>query len=146
MRAREGDSLRADILSRADTLEDITKRIEERYPETTCEYQERLRARIEELLGDKSVDEQRLLQEVAIMADRSAVDEETVRLHSHIAQLREFCAMTEPVGRKLDFLVQELNREVNTVSSKSQDVKITRLTVEAKAEIEKIREQVQNIE
>jgi uncharacterized protein (TIGR00255 family) len=92
------------------------------------------------------VDEQRLIQEVAIMADRSAIAEETVRLHSHFAQVREMAEAKEPVGRKLDFIVQELNREVNTISSKSQDVPITKLVVSAKAEIEKIREQVQNVE
>ena len=146
MREKEGEALKNDILSRGDTLEQFTLAIEKRQPETVKEYEARLRARIEELLGDSKVDETRLLQEVAIMADRAAIDEETVRLHSHIAQLRQFCAAEEPIGRKLDFLVQEFNREVNTISSKSQDVPITRITVDAKAEIEKIREQVQNIE
>ena len=110
------------------------------------EYQQKLKARVEELLGGAAMDEQRLMQEVAVMADRSAIAEETVRLHSHFAQVRGFMEASEPVGRKLDFIVQELNREVNTISSKSQDVPITRLVVEAKAEIEKIREQVQNVE
>ncbi len=146
MRDKEGEALKADILARADALEAHTRDIEARHPYTVKEYEERLRTRMEELLGDVKIDEARLLQEVAIMADRSAVDEETVRLHSHIEQLRTFCAQKEPIGRKLDFLVQELNREVNTISSKSQDVPITRITVDAKAEIEKIREQVQNVE
>ena len=146
MRKREGEALKTDILGRIDTLEQMTLKIEERYPQTVEEYTARLRVKIEELLGDTKVDEQRLLQEVAIMADRSAIAEETVRLHSHFSQVRSFAAAGEPVGRKLDFIVQELNREVNTISSKSQDVPITNLVVEAKAEIEKIREQVQNVE
>jgi uncharacterized protein (TIGR00255 family) len=105
----------------------------------------RLRTTIEELVG-QNVDETRLLTEVAVMADRSAIAEETVRLHAHIAQLRECMEKTEPIGRRIDFLVQELNREVNTISSKSQDVPITQLAVSMKAEIEKLREQLQNIE
>ena len=146
MREKEGEALKSDISSRIDTLEKMTEEIEARYPETVAEYQQKLKARVEELLGGATMDEQRLMQEVAVMADRSAIAEETVRLHSHFAQVRGFMAAGEPVGRKLDFIVQELNREVNTISSKSQDVPITRLVVEAKAEIEKIREQVQNVE
>ena len=146
MREKEGEALKSDISSRIDTLEKMTEEIEARYPETVAEYQQKLKARVEELLGGATMDEQRLMQEVAVMADRSAIAEETVRLHSHFAQVRGFMEASEPVGRKLDFIVQELNREVNTISSKSQDVPITRLVVEAKAEIEKIREQVQNVE
>ncbi len=146
MRSREGDSLKADVLDRIGRLEKMTGQIEERYPATVAEYRQKLRARVEELMDGASMDEQRLIQEVAVMADRSAIAEETVRLHSHFAQVREMVEAKEPVGRKLDFIVQELNREVNTISSKSQDVPITNLVVEAKAEIEKIREQVQNIE
>lgn len=146
MRVQEGEALKNDISSRIDKLEHMTEQIEARYPQTVAEYQARLKARVEELLGGAAMDEQRLVQEVAVMADRSAIAEETVRLHSHFAQVRGFMQATEPVGRKLDFIVQELNREVNTISSKSQDVPITRLVVEAKAEIEKIREQVQNVE
>lgn len=146
MRAKEGDALREDISSRVDRLEAMTAQIEARYPETVNEYKQKLEARVQELLGGATVDEQRLLQEVALMADRSAIAEETVRLHSHFQQIRGFMTATEPTGRKLDFIVQELNREVNTISSKSQDVPITNLVVEAKAEIEKIREQVQNVE
>ena len=146
MREKEGEALKNDISSRIDMLEKMTEEIEKRYPETVAEYQQRLKARVEELLGGAQMDEQRLMQEVAIMADRSAIAEETVRLHSHFEQVRGFMRAAEPVGRKLDFIVQELNREVNTISSKSQDVPITRLVVEAKAEIEKIREQVQNVE
>ena len=146
MRAKEGEALREDIASRVDRLETMTEAIETRYPDTVLEYKQKLEARVQELLGGATVDEQRLLQEVALMADRSAIAEETVRLHSHFQQIRMFLSQKEPAGRKLDFIVQELNREVNTISSKSQDVPITNLVVEAKAEIEKIREQVQNVE
>ena len=101
---------------------------------------------VQELLGDRSIDEGRLVTEAAIFADKTAIDEETVRLHSHVAQYREILELDEPIGRKLDFLTQELNRESNTIGSKCQDVAITRLVVELKSEIEKIREQIQNIE
>ena len=145
MRAREGAEMKRDLSERAGRIEEMTRAIEARYPETVSEYTARLRASIEELIG-QSVDETRLLTEVAVMADRSAIAEETVRLHAHIAQLRECLEAAEPVGRRIDFLVQELNREVNTISSKSQDVPITKLAVDMKAEIEKLREQLQNIE
>lgn len=145
MREREGVSMKADLSHRVDEIERMTRLIEQRYPETVAEYQQRLKQRVEELLGG-DMDEQRLLQEVAVMADRSAIAEETVRLHSHIAQLRELFEVDEPVGRRIDFIVQELNREVNTISSKSQDIPITRQVVNCKAEIEKLREQLQNVE
>ena len=145
MRRREGEEMKKDLAYRTDRIEEMTFQIEERYPDTVKEYTQRLRASIEELIG-QSVDETRLLTEVAVMADRSAIAEETVRLHAHIAQLRECLEQTEPVGRRIDFLVQEFNREANTISSKSQDVPITRLAVSIKAEIEKLREQLQNIE
>ena len=145
MRRREGEEMKKDLAFRTDRIEEMTCQIEERYPDTVKEYTQRLRASIEELIG-QSVDETRLLTEVAVMADRSAIAEETVRLHAHIAQLRECLEQTEPVGRRIDFLVQEFNREANTISSKSQDVPITRLAVSIKAEIEKLREQLQNIE
>ena len=145
MRRREGTSMAEDLGRKVDAIEEMTRKIEARYPETVEEYTRRLRASIEELIG-QNVDETRLLTEVAVMADRSAIAEETVRLHSHIQQLRETFQREEPIGRRLDFLVQELNREVNTISSKSQDVPITRLAVECKAEIEKLREQLQNVE
>lgn len=145
MREREGASMKADLILHVDEIERMTGEIEQRYPETVAEYQQRLKQRVEELLGG-NMDEQRLLQEVAVMADRSAIAEETVRLHSHIAQLRELFEQDEPVGRRIDFIVQELNREVNTISSKSQDIPITRLVVSCKAEIEKLREQLQNVE
>ncbi|MBQ8507761.1 MAG: YicC family protein [Clostridia bacterium] len=145
MREREGGEMKKDLAFRACRIEEMTGRIEERYPQTVAEYTARLRAGIEELIG-QNVDEARLLTEVAVMADRSAIAEETVRLRAHIAQLRECLEQAEPVGRRIDFLVQELNREVNTISSKSQDVPITQLAVSMKAEIEKLREQLQNIE
>ena len=145
MRAREGAEMKKDLAGRAAHIEEMTLQVEARYPQTVEEYTRRLRASIEELIG-QSVDETRLLTEVAVMADRSAIAEETVRLKAHIAQLRECLEKDEPVGRRIDFLVQELNREVNTISSKSQDVPITQLVVSMKAEIEKLREQLQNIE
>ena len=145
MREREGESLKEDLSERLARLEQMRQEIGSRYPDTVKEYEERLRQRIEELL-DVPVDQTRLLQEVAIMADRSAISEELVRLDSHFAQMREMLENGQAVGRKLDFLVQELNREVNTISSKSQDIHITRLVVAGKAEIEKIREQTQNVE
>lgn len=145
MRAREGVEMAADLKRKVDAIERMTVEIERRYPETVAEYTARLRASIEELIG-QDVDETRLLTEVAVMADRSAIAEETVRLKSHIGQLRECFEKAEPIGRRLDFLVQELNREVNTISSKSQDIPITRLAVDCKAEIEKLREQLQNVE
>ena len=145
MRAREGAEMKKDLSARATHIEEMTLQIEARYPQTVEEYTRRLRASIEELIG-QGVDETRLLTEVAVMADRSAIAEETVRLKAHIAQLRECLEKDEPVGRRIDFLVQELNREVNTISSKSQDVPITQLVVSMKAEFEKLREQLQNIE
>ncbi len=145
MREREGVEMAADLNRKVDAIEEMTGQIEARYPQTVAEYTARLRASIEELIG-QNVDETRLLTEVAVMADRSAIAEETVRLHSHIQQLRECFVRSEPIGRRLDFLVQELNREVNTISSKSQDIPITRLAVDCKAEIEKLREQLQNVE
>lgn len=146
MRETEGSKLRGDILSRADYIIECVEFIEGRSPETVREYNEKLKQRMKELLGDASVDEQRLLNEAAIYADKIAVDEETVRLRSHISQLREFMNSSEAIGRKLDFLVQEINREANTIGSKAQDVDIAKKVIAIKAEVEKIREQVQNIE
>lgn len=146
MRETEGSKLRGDILSRADYIIECVEFIEGRSPETVIEYNEKLKQRMKELLGDAAVDEQRLLNEAAIYADKIAVDEETVRLRSHISQLREFMNSSEAIGRKLDFLVQEINREANTIGSKAQDVDIAKKVIAIKAEVEKIREQVQNIE
>lgn len=146
MRETEGSKLRGDILSRADYIIECVEFIEGRSPETVREYNEKLKQLMKELLGDAAVDEQRLLNEAAIYADKIAVDEETVRLRSHISQLREFMNSSEAIGRKLDFLVQEINREANTIGSKAQDVDIAKKVIAIKAEVEKIREQVQNIE
>ena len=146
MRAAEGEKLKADVLSRAETILDCVSFIEERSPQTVKEYNDKLILRMKELLGDASVDEQRLLNEAAIFADKVAVAEETVRLRSHIDQLRVFLDSDEAIGRKLDFLVQEMNREANTIGSKAQDVEIARRVISIKAEVEKIREQIQNIE
>ena len=146
MRETEGEKLRADILSKADTILEHVAFVESRSPQTVREYHEKLRQRMEELLENTQVDEQRFLTEAAIFADKVAVDEETVRLRSHISQLREFLNADEPIGRKLDFLVQEMNRESNTIGSKAQDVEIAKRVIAIKAEVEKIREQVQNIE
>ena len=145
MRSREGEAMKADLAGRVEAIQRMTDAVEARYPETVEAYTQRLRAAVQELAGS-GMDENRLLMEIAIMADRSAIAEETVRLNSHLQQLRELFESAEPIGRRTDFIVQELNREVNTISSKSQDIPITRLTVDMKAEIEKLREQVQNIE
>ena len=146
MREAEGERLRADVLSRAGTIMKLVDEIETRSPQTVAEYQERLRQKIQELLGDNTVDEQRLLTDTAIFADKVAVAEETVRLRSHFRQMEEMMKTDAPIGRKLDFLVQEMNREANTIGSKAVDSKIAYLVVDIKAEIEKIREQIQNIE
>ncbi len=146
MRTVEGERLKSDVLLRADYIIECVAFVEERSPQTVKEYNEKLKARIQELIGDASVDEQRILNEAAIFADKIAVAEETVRLRSHIDQLREFMNADEAIGRKLDFLVQEINREANTIGSKAQDVEIARKVIAIKAEVEKIREQIQNIE
>ena len=145
MRRREGEAMRGDVETRLDTLERTAHAIVERAPQWLEEYRQRLRARIEEIC-QMQLDEARLTQEVALAADKAAVDEETVRLRSHIAQMRDLLKQSEPAGRKLDFLVQEMNREVNTTGSKSSDLILTGMVVDAKAELEKIREQIQNIE
>lgn len=146
MRTREGEKLAADILSRAETIEKLTAVVEERSPKTVEEYRNRLEAKMQEVLQNVQIDPNRLLTEAAIYADKVAVDEETVRLHSHLGQLRGMLSNGGAVGRKLDFLIQEFNREANTIGSKCNDIEITRIVVDIKAEIEKIREQVQNIE
>ena len=146
MRCREGEKLEADLLSRLDTLEDFTHQVEQRSPQTVADYRARLTAKLQEVLADRQLDESRVLTEAAIFADKVAVDEETVRLHSHIAQFRDMLAGGSPIGRKLDFLIQEMNRETNTIGSKCNNLEISTIVVNMKAEIEKIREQVQNIE
>ena len=146
MRAAEGEKLKADILSRLETLERAVGEVEAMSAQRVPQYQEKLYARLQSLLADTSIDEARILTEAAIFADKTAVDEETVRLRSHLRQYRDILELSEPVGRKLDFLTQEMNRETNTIGSKAQDLEITRKVVDMKAEIEKIREQIQNIE
>ncbi len=146
MRKTEGEKLYDDVLSRLLAIEENVGRIEERSPKVNDEYRDRLFEKISEVLQDKNIDEQRILTEAAVFADKTAVDEETVRLRSHISQFRGLLEEKEPVGRKLDFLVQELNREVNTIGSKCNDLTITKMVVDMKADIEKIREQIQNIE
>lgn len=146
MRAREGERLRADMLSKLETIEGLVSQVEERSPETVREYRQRLENRLREILEDRSVEEQRILTEAAIFADRVAVDEETVRLRSHISQFKTMLSKGSPVGRKMDFLVQEFNREANTIGSKCSDAALAGVVVELKSEIEKIREQLQNVE
>lgn len=146
MRKAEGERLANDLLGKLSGLESMLEKIEAIEPGVAESYRQKLLAKLTELLGDTNIDEQRILTETAIFAEKTAIDEETVRLHSHIAQFRTLIASDEPVGRKLDFLVQEMNREVNTIGSKAQDLSITRLVVDMKSEIEKIREQIQNIE
>lgn len=146
MREAEGDRMKADLLSRLDTIEGWVGIVEERSPVIVEEYRKRLFDRMTEVLNGANVDESRILLEAGIFSEKTAVDEETVRLRSHIAQFRTMLDGEEPVGRKLDFLVQEMNRETNTIGSKVQDIEVTRLVVDQKSEIEKIREQIQNIE
>ena len=146
MRATEGKKLAEDIGGRLTTIETLTGKVEERSPETVREYREKLTARMQEVLQSTTIDESRILTEAAIYADKVAVDEETVRLRSHVSQLRDMLLSDEPMGRKMDFLIQEVNRESNTIGSKCNDVAIARDVVALKAEVEKIREQVQNIE
>lgn len=145
-RTVEGDRLACDVNGRADYILKQVDFVETRSPQTVREYREKIEQKIKELIGDVQIDEQRLLTETAIYADKIAVAEETVRLRSHIASL---CALLDEggvIGRKLDFIVQEMNREANTIGSKSQDIEINKVVVEIKSEIEKIREQIQNIE
>lgn len=146
MRETEGQKMREDILSRLDYITELVEKIEKKSPETTEKYRKKLFDKISEVLKDSNVDEQRILTEAAIFSEKTAVDEETVRLRSHINQCRDMLSMDEAVGRKLDFLIQEFNREANTIGSKCQDIEITKVVVDLKSEIEKIREQVQNIE
>ena len=146
MRAAEGVKLAEDIGARLTAIEGMTAQVEERSPETVREYQQKLTARMQEVLQSTAIDEQRILQEAAIYADRIAVDEETVRLRSHVSQLRGMLQSDQPMGRKMDVLIQELNRESNTIGSKCSNLDIARIVVDLKGEVEKIREQVQNIE
>lgn len=146
MRLREGEKLAEDVRGRCASIERMVGEVETRSPERVREYREKLLARMQEVLADSSIDETRILTEAAIYADKTAVDEETVRLRSHLQQMDGMLRETQPVGRKLDFLVQEMNREANTIGSKANDVDMARIVVDIKSEIEKIREQIQNIE
>lgn len=146
MRQREGERIRADLENRVGYMRTLAARIEERSPETVEEYQKKLYAKIKELLGSDAPDEQRILTETAIFADKVAVNEETVRLDSHFKEFCEITASELPAGRRLDFLVQEINREINTIGSKASDIEISKLVLELKGELEKLREQIQNIE
>ena len=146
MRAVEGEKLALDVSSRVDTIEETVSKVEAQSPQTVAAYRQRLEAKMQEVLQSTTIDESRILTEAAIFADKVAVDEETVRLRSHIAQLRDMLQSGEPVGRKLDFLIQEVNRECNTIGSKCNDLTVARDVVNMKAEVEKIREQVQNME
>lgn len=146
MRLREGEKLRDDVLARLETISRLTGLVEENAPKTVAEYRARLEQKLQEVLATANIDESRVLTEAAIFADKIAVDEETVRLRSHISQLRGLTNGESPAGRKMDFLIQELNREANTIGSKCQNADIAHVVVELKAEIEKIREQIQNVE
>ena len=146
MRTREGAKLAEDVRNRASEIERMVGEVEVRSPERVREYREKLLARMKEVLADTSIDETRIVTEAAIYADKTAVDEETVRLRSHLQQLDGMLNEVKPVGRKLDFLVQEMNRETNTIGSKANDVSMAQIVVNIKSEIEKIREQIQNIE
>ena len=146
MRAREGARIEADLVGRVEYMKTLADKIDKRSPQTVDEYRERLYTKIKELLGDREIDESRILTEVAVFADKVAVNEEMVRLASHFEEFFNIISSGEPAGRKLDFLIQEINREVNTTGSKANDIEIAKLVVALKAEIEKLREQIQNIE
>ena len=146
MRLREGEKLRDDVLSRLEPIDKLVSCVEEQAPQTVADYRKRLEQKMSEVLGTAGIDENRILAEAAIFADHIAVDEETVRLRSHMAQLRSMINGVSPIGRKIDFLIQEFNREANTIGSKCQNSQIAHVVVDLKSEIEKIREQIQNIE
>ena len=146
MKSIEGEKMFNDVLSKLDTIESMVGVVEVASPQTVENYRKRLYDKLSEVLESKDIDESRIVTECALLSEKLAVDEETVRLRSHISQFRELLNSTEPVGRKLDFLIQEMNREVNTTGSKAQDITITKTVVDMKSELEKIREQIQNIE
>ena len=146
MRLREGEKLRDDVLSRVAVIDSLVSTVEQTAPQTVADYRARLEAKMAEVLGSTGVDENRILAEAAIFADHIAVDEETVRLRSHMSQLNTMIRGNSPTGRKIDFLIQEFNREANTIGSKCQNSEIAHTVVDLKSEIEKIREQIQNIE
>lgn len=146
MREREGARIEKDLRERIAYMSSLAAKVDERSPQTVTEYRDKLYAKIKELLEDREIDEARILTEVAIFADKVAVNEETVRLSSHFEEFYQILDSGEPAGRKLDFLIQEINREVNTIGSKANDIEIAKIVVTLKGEIEKLREQIQNIE
>jgi len=146
MRRKEGDNLSLDILSRNGYILSAVNLLEKRSPQVALEYQEKLRSRITDMLGNVNIDENRLLQEAAMFADKASITEEIVRLKSHVKHLDELLQSPDAVGRKCDFLVQEMFREINTIASKANDIEMSQIVVEVKAELEKVREQLQNIE
>ncbi len=146
MRLREGEKLREDVLSKLGAIDSLVSIVEQESPKTLEDYRVRLESKMAEVLGSAGIDENRILAEAAIFADRIAVDEETVRLRSHMSQLKTMICGDSPTGRKIDFLIQEFNREANTIGSKCQNSNIAHVVVDLKSEIEKIREQIQNIE
>ena len=146
MRSREGEALKADLTGRGSTIRSLVSQVEEGSPQTVADYRTRLYQKLQEVLANTAIDESRILTEAAIFADKVAVDEETVRLRSHLEQMDSMLATGGPIGRKLDFLLQEMNREANTIGSKCTDLRLARVVVDIKAELEKIREQTQNIE
>ncbi|KOA77455.1 YicC/YloC family endoribonuclease [Clostridium botulinum] len=146
MREKEGNKLKEDVTNKCNIIQESLKQVEKRAPLVVKDYKDRLNNRISELLENSDIDEARISMEVAVFADKAAIDEEVVRLNSHIVQLKDTLEKDEPVGRKLDFIIQEMNRETNTISSKANDLQIVNLTINMKNYIEKIREQIQNIE
>ncbi|WP_373898505.1 YicC/YloC family endoribonuclease [Haloimpatiens sp. FM7315] len=146
MRAKEGQKLYEDVISRCDKITGMVSAIKKRAPLVPLEYKQKLNQRLKELLEGCIVDENRLAMEVALFSDKACVDEEIVRLNSHINQMKQTMNLSEPIGRKLDFIIQEMNREANTIGSKANDIDITNLVLSLKSEIEKIREQIQNVE
>ncbi len=146
MRAREGSRILEDLKARASYMQTLTKKIDERAPMIVKDYEERLYEKIKEILGDRNIDEARVLTEVAIFSDKVAINEELIRLKSHFDELSVILSSDEPAGRRLDFLIQEINREINTIGSKANDMEVAKTVVELKSELEKLREQIQNIE
>lgn len=146
MREREGEKLLEDVIRKCDLINELVKKVQERAPFVVCEYKEKLTQRLNALHKEVEFDENRVAMEVAIFADKAGIDEEIVRLNSHIVQMKETLILDEPIGRKLDFIIQEMNRETNTIASKANDLEILNTVINMKSEIEKIREQIQNIE
>ena len=145
-RITEGENLKKDIIGKLDGMLEIVAQIEERSPQIVAEYREKLEAKVAELLGDTQLDESRIAAEVIIFADKICTDEEVVRLKSHINHMKETFESKEGIGRKLDFIAQEMNREANTILSKANDLTVSNMAIDLKTEIEKVREQIQNIE